>query len=349
MTGQIPFHSKLRGLALAVLLGLALTAEARSPEPPRTPACRTGYLGFEQGRGLEGLRLAARQASERGDEAELGFLSERLTELIGKDPAAALQVVGWAETATEPQLSLYLRAVREAEAVREPTVAARLLSLAETAGEPGRQVMALVALETQHRLEPEHLERLKVIARQDGRAAAVAGHAVRTVGRVMEASFQRTGRLEPYVDTLLEVAGTSAEPLVRGLAVEMLGYPDARLESAAVTQLATLMKKDPVPLVRELAALVLSSGRDTQAVLGHFREAFAPEKERCVRWALVRYAVRAGGAQALPLLRDFARIDPRFQPDAADFQSLYGAGHVDFNRVWLNKRVRHPTCDGSGP
>jgi hypothetical protein len=113
-----------------------------------------------------------------------------------------------------------------------------------------------------------------------------------------------------------------------------------------VADLAALMKKDPDPLVRELAALVLSSGRDTQGVLEHFREAFPTEKERCVRWALVRYAVRAGGARALPLLRDFARRDSRFQQDFADFQALYGAGHVDFNHVWMNKRVRHPACEG---
>jgi hypothetical protein len=292
--------------------------------------------------------VAAQQASARKDEAALGFLSERLTELIGKDSSAALQVVAWAEASTEPELSLYLRAVREAEAVREPAVASRLLTLAETSPEPDRQVMALVALETQHRLEPEPLERLTVLAGRSGPAANVARHAVRTVGRVMESDFQRTGRLEPYLDKLLEVARTSSEPRVRGLAVEMLGYPDARLEGPAVAALAALMKKDPDPLVRELAALVLSSGRDTQAVLEHFRGAFPLEGQRCVRWALVRYAVRAGGAQALPMLRDLSLRDSRFKKDVADFQALYDAGHVDFNHVWLNKQVRHPACEGGG-
>jgi hypothetical protein len=295
---------------------------------------------------MEAVRVAAQQASARGDEPALGFLSERLTELIGKDSSAALQVVAWAETATEPELSLYLRAVREAQAVREPAVASRLLSLAETGPDPDRQVMALVALETQQSLKPEALEQLTALAQRSGPSTNVARHAVRTLGRVMENAFQHTGRLEPYVDKLLEVARASPEPAVRGLAVEMLGYPDARLEGAAVASLAALMKKDPNPWVRELAALVLSSGRDTQGVLGHFREAFPAEKERCVRWALVRYAVRAGGAQALPLLRDFARIDPRFQQDLVDFQALYDAGHVDFNHVWMNKRVRHPACEG---
>jgi hypothetical protein len=306
-----------------------------------------GYLEFEAAHGLEGFRAAARQAFGRGDQAALGFLTERLTELIGKDSARALEVLGWTEQASEPELILYMNSLREAEAVREAPVASRLLTLAETLPSPTRQARALDALETQHRFEPEVLERLTALAKQEPPVPAVAMHAVRAMGRVMENDFRRTGRFEPYMTRLLEVAEHSADPNVRSLAVEMGTYPHVRWSGAVVEGLARRMRQDPNPGVREMAALTLSSGRDTQAVLEHFRAAFPAEKERCMRWALVRYAVRAGGAQALPLLREFARTDRRFQPDAEEFQALYDAGHVDFDRLWSSKRVRHPSCEVS--
>jgi hypothetical protein len=99
-------------------------------------------------------------------------------------------------------------------------------------------------------------------------------HTVRTIGRVMDNDFQRTGRFDPYMDKLLKVALDSTEADVRGLALEMGTYPDARLEGKSLQQLARLQAKDSDPGVREMAALVMSSGRDTRAVLDAFRESF---------------------------------------------------------------------------
>jgi hypothetical protein len=220
-------------------------------------------------------------------------------------------------------------------------VVERLTALAETHPDIGHQVSALIALETQQRLEPAVLERLTALARKDTLDTGVVLHAVRTLGRVMENDFQHTGRLEPYLGRLLEVALGSREARVRGLALEMAIYPDARIEDAALRQVAKLQAGDPDPEVREMAARVMSSGRDTQAVLEAFRQSFPREKSECVRWALVRYAVRAAGARALPLLEDFARQDARFQRDYAEFKSLYGSGLVDFNQVFLGKPHHH--------
>jgi hypothetical protein len=125
----------------------------------------------------------------------------------------------------------------------------------------------------------------------------------------------------------------------------MVGYPEARLEGTSFQRLAKLQAEDPDPGVREQAALVMSTGRETQAVLDAFRASFPREKNVCVRWALVRFAVRAAGAQALPLLKDFARQDARFQRDYTEFKALYDAGHVDFNRVFLEKATHH-RCGG---
>jgi hypothetical protein len=334
---------------LAAALGVALGASPAAavderPIPgPRLPqlTCYAGYLQREAPHGLGGVRAAVQQALARKDPAALGFLEERLAEVMGKDANAALQVVEWARTAPQPELSLYLGAVRATEAVRAPEVVDRLTTLAETHEDPGHQALALTALETQHRFEPAVLERLTTLARKEGLDLDVAMNAVRAIGRVMENDFKRTGRLEPYLGKLLEVALASTRHDVRSLAIEMVGYPDARLESTVLQRLAKLQAEDPHPGVREMAALVMSTGRDTQAVLDAFRASFPREKNECVRWAIVRYAVRAAGPQALPLLKDFARQDARFQRDHAEFKALYEAGQVDFNRVFLNKANHH--------
>jgi hypothetical protein len=169
-------------------------------------------------------------------------------------------------------------------------------------------------------------------------------HTVRSIGRVMDNDFQRTGRFDPYLGKLLEVALDSTAPEVRGLAIEMGTYPDARIEGQSLQQLAKLQAEDPDPDVREMAALVMSSGRDTQAVLDAFARSFPKEQNECVRWAIVRYALRAAGARALPLLESFARQDARFRQDHAEFKALYDAGQVDFDRVFLGK-ANHHNCE----
>lgn len=339
-------RARIRGLAALLATLAAPSASAVDERPlaePRLPrlTCYAGYLKLEAPHGLEGVRAAIRQAIARKDQAALGFLEARLAEVIGQNAQAALEVVEWARTAQEPEMSLYLRAVRETDAVRAPAVVDRLTAMAETHPDPGHQAHALIALETQHRFEPAMLERLTTLARKDTLATGVALHTVRTIGRVMDNDFQRTGTFDPYMSRLLEVALDSTEPDVRGLAIEMGTYPNARIGDTSLKQLAKLQAEDPDPGVREMAALVMSSGRDTQAVLDAFRESFPREKNECVRWAIVRYAVRAGGARALPLLRDFAHQDARFQQDYADFKTLYDAGQVDFDWVFLGKAVRH--------
>ncbi|WP_239470175.1 hypothetical protein [Archangium violaceum] len=341
-------HGRLAAALLATLGATAAFAVDERPiAEPRLArlTCHPGYLKREAPYGLEGVHAAIRQALESGDLAAQRFLEERLAEVIGEDVRAALQGIEWAQSAREPELSLYLRAVRETEAVRAPAVVDRLARMAETHPDPDHQASALMALETQHRFEPALLERLTTLARRDTLARGVVMNAVRAIGRVMDNDFQRTGELEPYLGRLLEVALDSREPDVRSLALEMGTYPGARIEGKSLQGMARFLTEDPAPGVREMAALVMSSGRDTQAVLDAFRESFPREKNECVRWALVRFAMRAGGAQALPLLKDFARQDARFQRDYVDFKGLYDAGQVDFDRVFPLKAIRH-RCEG---
>jgi hypothetical protein len=303
--------------------------------------CRAGYLDFEAVRGLEGVRAAIRQAIEQNDQAALAFLTERLAEVIGQDAEAALQVATWADTAVEPELSVLLQGLRNSQGVRDARVVAKLFTLAEGHADPGHQAQALVALETQERFDAAAMDRLSTLAKKDTLVTGVAMHAARTLGRVMQNDFQATGTVAPYMARLLDVARGSTEHDVRSLAVEMGTYPAARMDAESVKGLAGLLKTDPDPGVREMAALVLSTGQDTDAVLGHYREAFRAEKGLCVRLAILLYTLRAGGEAALPQVQEYARLDRRFEQDYADFKTLYGAGHTDFDRVWLNKRMRH--------
>lgn len=322
----------------------ARTGPAPEQRMPRL-TCRAGYLDFESVYGLEGLRAAIRQAVEQNDAAALTFLGERLSEVIGRDASAALQVVTWADTATEPEVSLLLGGVRGSEAMKDARVVERLFSMAERHADPGHQVQALVALETQPRLDAAAMDRLAAMAKKDTRPKGVAMSAARTLGRVMDNDFKATGSVTPYLTRLLDIARGSSDADVRTLALEMGTYPGARLDEASVTELARLMREDPDADVREMAALVLSTGRDTEAVLRHYAEAFRTEKSRCVRLAILRYTLRAGGAAALPQVQDYARQDRRFEQDHADFKALYDAGHTDFDRLWLNKRMRHRCPD----
>ncbi|NMO21671.1 hypothetical protein HPC49_32670 [Pyxidicoccus fallax] len=341
----------MRAAVVAACL-VAGTAVAQRSGPPeqRMPrlTCRAGYLDFEAVHGLEGVRAAIRQALEQNDPAALTFLGERLSEVIGRDVEAALQVVTWAALASEPELSVLLGGLRNSEAVKDPRVAARLFTMAEGHADLEHQGAALVALETQEHFDTAAMDRLATMAKEGTRVPGVRMLAARTLGRVMQNDFQASGTVTPYMTRLLDIARVSTVSDVRRLAVEMGSYPAARLEAETVTELARLMREDPDAAVREMAALVMSNGRDTNAVLQHYAESFRGEKSLCVRAALLRYTLRAGGAEALPQVKEYARLDRRFEQDFADFKALYDAGHTDFDRLWPNKRMRHRCPDESG-
>jgi hypothetical protein len=335
----------LSGTAGAQAAHTGPAAEQRMPRH----ACRAGYMDFEAlYGGVEGVRAAIQQAMARSDMAAVVFLTERLAEVIGKDVSAALQAVTWAETAEEPELSALLQGVRDSEAVEDPRVAARLFSMAERHADPSHQALALVALETQPRFDGAVMDRLAAMAKQDTREKGVAMLATRTLGQVMGHDFKASGTVAPYMARLLDIARGSRDADVRTLALEMGTAPAARLDDASVKTLARVMREDPDADVREMAALAMSNGRDTDAVLQQFAEAFRSEKSLCVRWAILRYTLRAGGAAALPQVQEYVRQDRRLEQDAADFKALYDAGYTDFDRLWLKKRMRHRCPDEAG-
>jgi len=308
------------------------------------PGCWDGLLAFDQQASMENFRGMLAQAVSKQDRELATYLQERLTELVGNDPQRALTVIDWAEQARQPELGVYLDALRDAAAVHRPEVVDRLVKMGEN---PKLSLVnrgvALTTLETQRKLDAPVLQRLQALA-LDERIDEVAWTATRTIGRVMKEDFERTGTYRPYWDKLLEVGQKSDDTAVRLLALEMPSYSNPIIDSASVDKLSRIMKTDRDGEVREMAAFRLAVTEDPQKSLEAYRTAFESEQELCVRWAIFRFAVRAGGASALPMLQAFAAKEPRLAQDYQEFKDLYASGTVDFVRVWQGK-PEHIQCN----
>ena len=324
--------------------GASSPAGSASPALPveklPLPPCWDGLLALDEHASLDSLRQALLTALSSDDPLLLEYLQERLTELIGGDAGAALRVVGWATEAGPPLSTSLLAAVKHSDAVQQPQVASKLLGL----GEDGKQSLdlrraALEALETQRALPQDVLGRLKNVA-MDEHSDEAAWVATRTIGRVMNDEFQRSGKTGSYMKELLDIGQHSSEAAVRSLALEMPSYGNIPIDKAALGPLASVLSRDPDRQVREMAAFRMGLSRDPGQALPLLSSAFAGERDLCVRWAIFRFAVRAAGAKALPLLDKLSTMEPRLRPDYEDFVAIYARGTVDFARVWLEKPER---------
>ena len=375
MTSRPLFKVALAGLVLLVALGVvwwrgADRADDAGPPPPvaatpstatagnaaaapppaahagpreeiPVPGCWDGLAALDQSATLESLHAAVAAAIQARDTALVAYLQERLTELVGNDPDRALQLVAWAVNAAPPEPSIYLEALKAAPAVRHPRVTEKLLAVAENKSLFTQDRAAVLdALETQHHFTPETRGRIKAIA-LDESADSAAWVATRTLGRVMKEDYERTGTYAPYWKDLLDIGTTSDDTAVRLLALEMPSYSDPLLDPDSIDALAKVMRTDKERDVREMAAFRLAVTEDPQKALAAYRAAFDGEQDLCVRWAFLRFAVRAAGADALPLVEEFARKDPRLRQDYLDFKALYASGTTDFARIWAGKKEHH--------
>jgi hypothetical protein len=321
------------------------------PAQEETPGvhCWEGLLELDRAGSFASFRDLLGRAVASGDDLLATYVQDRLAELIGGDVARAMQVLDWTEGAHPRELEILLGALQRAPAVQDRAVARRLLAMAEDAGGGDhRRAIALGALETQHRLPAEDLARLGAVA-LDADAGDAAWAATRAVGRVMKQDFERTGAYQPYLEQLLAISRSTADPAVRVLALEMPAYSDPIVGGAYLDELAQLLMNAPEREVREMAAFQLGVTDDPDRVVGIFRAAFPREPDRCVRWAIFRFTVRAAGAASFPALEDYARVDPRFRPDLDDFRRIYATGVADFERVWLDKDERHPCSADEDP
>ncbi|AKQ63481.1 hypothetical protein A176_000393 [Myxococcus hansupus] len=305
------------------------------------PGCWDGLHAFDASVSMDTFRQALAAAIGSGDHYLATYLQERLTELVGTDPARALQVLEWARSASGPELGIYMDALKAAPAVHTSQVAQRLLKMGEDPGATLQQrSAALDALETQRKLTAGDIQRLKTLA-LDETLDSTAWVATRTLGRVMKEDFALTGNYAPYWKELLDIGSTSDDMAVRLLALEMPSYSNPVIGEESFDSLKRILANDRERDVREMAAFRLGLTTKPEQALDIFRDAFEKEHDLCVRWAIFRFAVRASGEKALPLLEQFAAKDPRFTQDYLEFRALYASGTVDFARIWLGKREHH--------
>jgi hypothetical protein len=332
--------------ALPRRAALAVVPDPAAEEIPGAH-CWQGLLEIDRAGSLPELRDVLARALASGDELLATYVGDRLAEVVGADVARAAELLDWAEQAAGPEVEIVLGALARTAAVHDRAIGDRLLRTGEDrGGDETRRTAALAALETQRRLDAPALARVATMATSDP-SSGVAWTATRTLGRVMKEDFTRTGAYEPYWDQLLAISARAQEPAVRVLALEMPAYVDPVLGVTYIDELAAVLRDAPEREVREMAAFQLGLTEDPARVLGVFRAAFPRERDVCVRWAMLRFAVRAGGPRALPLLEEMVRIDRRFAEDVADFRRIYATGVEDFERVWLDK-VDHPACSADG-
>jgi hypothetical protein len=319
-----------------------------SPREPRPveellpmPGCWSGLREFDRHASLDNFRQVLGSAIAGRDALLADYLKERLTELVGDDAGRALQVLEWAKQSMPPELGIYMDALKATQAIHRPEVVERLLQMGEDKGAPVvTRGSAMDALETQKRFSPATLARVKAIALDESLDSA-SWVATRTLGRVMKQDFESGGNYAPYWKELLDISERTDDLAVKMLALEMPTYSDPLLDADSMKRLDRIMRTAPERDVREMAAYRLAFTEHPDKALEYYREAFPQEHDLCMRWALMRFAARAAGAGALPLLAQFATQDPRLERDYQDFQRLYADGTTDWSRIWMNKAEYH--------
>ncbi|HYO58936.1 hypothetical protein [Archangium sp.] len=318
--------------------------EQDRPEPPQFNGtlCWEDLERFNDTVTLETFREWAAPLLAVKDPLVREYLKGRLAELIGDDEGRASEVLGWAREAPPAEFKLLMAGLRGSQVL--PKVAAQLTSLGlDESLDLGRRAGFLDELQRLPQLEPATLEKLAHFAK-DATSGEAGWVAARAIGRVMKEDFTRTGNAKPYLDKLLTIGAESLDEQVRYLALEMEMHAGAPLDTQATARLAKILATEGSDEVRQVVAHDLSFAQDKKQALDIYAKAFATEKDLCVRWALFRFAARAAGKDALPVMAEMALTDPRFQGNYQDFERLYASGIVDFNRIWFSL----PTDDPHG-
>lgn len=316
---------------------------AQAPEkPPRfnSTTCWQDLERFNDTVTLGTFRAWAAPLLASKDPLVLEYLKGRLAELIGDDAGRASEVLGWAREAPPAEFKLLMAGLRGSQALTK--VAAQLTSLGlDESLDLGRRAGFLDELQRMPRLEPATLERLAGFAK-DAASGEAGWVTTRAIGRVMQEDLTRTGNAKPYLDKLLTIGTESLDEHVRYLALEMEMHAGAPLDARSTERLAKILTTEGSEDVRQVAAHDLSMAEDKAQALDIYARAFATEKDLCVRWALFRFAARAAGRDALPVMANMALTDPRFQGNYHDFERLYASGIVDFDRIWFSLPSQDP-------
>jgi hypothetical protein len=325
--------------------------QARTPGPPGPAApvapgeqakaprftetiCWQEMERFNQGVTIYNFRQWAEPLLNSRDGLVRDFLKDRLRELIGKDPAHAIEVLSWAREASGKSFGIFLMAVRDSEAVHEPQVAARLMDMGlDNSIAAERRAGLLSALDTQKRLAPAALDKLTTFA-NDPVSGEAGWAAARTIARVMKREFKQNANITPYMDKLLTIGAQSPDEQIRYLGQMMPMHAAPLLSAEETERFAKILVGEGNEDGRDAAAHNLSLSLDKGRVLDLFARTFETEQSLCVKWALFRFSARTAGKRALPVMANMAAMDPRFQAIYQDFEKIYASGTLDFVRVF---------------
>jgi hypothetical protein len=319
--------------------GQGARAEEKPPQFNQT-SCWKDLEQFNDKVTLETFRAWAAPLLASKDPLVLDYLKARLAELIGNDEGRASEVLGWAREAAPAEFKLLMAGIRGSEAL--PRLAGQLTSLGlDESIDINRRAGFLDELQRMPRLEPAALDKLAAFAK-DASSGEAGWVTTRAIGRVMNSDLMRTGNAKPYLDKLLTIGTESLDERVRYLALEMEMHSGVPLDTKSTAHLAKILATEGSDEVRQIVAHDLSFAEDKKQALDIYAKAFANEKDLCVRWALFRFAARAAGKDALPVMAEMAITDPRFQGNYQDFERLYASGIVDFDRIWFSLPSDNP-------
>ncbi|MFY0527376.1 hypothetical protein ACN28I_30935 [Archangium gephyra] len=320
---------------------LAPAEEAKAPQFTST-ICWQDIERFNAGVSIHNFREWAEPLLNSRDGLVRDFLKERLVELIGKNPANALEVLEWSREAQGKSFGIYLMAVRDSEAVHQPQVATRLLDMGLDNSIPAeRRAGVLSALDTQKRLAPVALDKLTNFA-NDPVAGEAGWAAARTIARVMKREHKQNASITPYMDKLLTIGAQSPDEQIRYLGQMMPMHAAPLLGPEETERFAQILVGEGNETGRDAAAHNLSLSHDKQRVLNLFATTFEKDPSLCVRWALFRFSARTAGKRALPVMAKMAAFDQRFQPVYQDFERIYASGTLDFVRVYNSLSNQDP-------
>lgn len=284
---------------------------------------------------VEEIQGLLRDAIATVDPLRMRFAGRLLVERIGSDVEAALAVVELIrQTDKNPDLEILLRALALSEAVRDPRTRDALLDLAESSIDLSKRLGVLLVLQTQAGLPDASLKRLVTLG-AEAETPEMGMIVAHVIGAVTPRDPQRA---QAYADALLSLA-ESPDQQVRIAALESLFPNDLLLEGREMHELAGIAESDPSAQARACAVSSLSTSPDRTFVLDTYQDLFARDPDPYVRWIILVNTLRAGGSDALPLLRSYAERDPYFQPDVADFEAILAAGYRDYEQIWLQKQL----------
>ncbi len=308
--------------APTVEMGAILSEPAPAAPPVAPPQAPTVAPGVDACADLRGA-VSSKVAS--GIESRIDELLAR----IDGDVARAIEVVSALSKETDSDV---LFAVAEALS-RDPRIAdARelveaFLEMALRDASPERRMAAIAFLGERPRGEAMEAQLLGIALGDPD--SLVRTEAVYSLQRQAQVAPEACARLNA---TLLRAADSS-DACVRAPAVEALSMKEA--DDGQLSSVVGLLRKDADVAVRIAAMDKLGEVRAAHRgqALREIEEAYGRDADEDVRYVAILAAVRAGRADALPVLRRMSEVDPALAPVVERFTTVLATGVVDLDAI----------------